>query len=82
MANGRWRWVGLPPQTYASSPGVWREFCARCGSQMAYRTDHIPGEMHFFAASLDDPCWFTPERHDFIAERLPWIHLADGMPRL
>jgi hypothetical protein len=47
---------------------------------MAYRSDRIPGERHFYAATLDDPSAFTPTQHDFIAEKLPWLHLSDGLP--
>ena len=80
MAEGAWRWTGAPPAEYASSPGVMRYFCGRCGSPMAYRSDRWPEEMHFFAASLDDPARYRPENHVFWAEHLPWIALADGLP--
>lgn len=81
VADGAWRWTGAPPATYASSPGVWREFCARCGTPMAYHADRYPGERHFFAATLDDPQSFAPTEHVFSAEALAWVHLADGLPR-
>lgn len=81
VADGTWVWVGQAPQTYASSPGVWRDFCGTCGSQMAYRSDRLPGEMHFYAALLDDPKAYTPTEHVHTAEQLPWLHLSDGMPR-
>jgi hypothetical protein len=80
MADGQWRWTGAAPATYASSPGVWREFCPTCGTQMSYRTDRAPGERHFYAATLDDPARFAPTHHDFLDERLPWIVLCDGLP--
>jgi hypothetical protein len=81
IADGQWRWTGSEPAVYPSSPGVTRLFCATCGSQMAYRNDRdCPGEMHFYAASLDDPTLFQPEGHDFLNERLPWVHLSDGLP--
>lgn len=82
MADGHWRWTGELPAFFHSSPGVTRGFCPRCGSQMSYRSDDIADEMHFYAASLDDPADFIPERHDFAEEMLPWLHLApDGLPR-
>ncbi|MDF0603636.1 GFA family protein [Psychromarinibacter sp. C21-152] len=76
-----WRWFGKAPSVYRSSPGVERFFCGRCGSQMAYRSDRAPGEIHGYAASLDRPELATPERHEFAAEMLPWVHLADDLPR-
>ena len=81
VADGHWRWTGQTPATYASSPGVWRDFCPHCGSQMAYRANRFPGECHFYAASLDDPTAYAPTAHFNTGEMLPWIHLADGLPR-
>ena len=81
VADGHWRWSAAPPATYNSSPGVWCDFCPRCGSQMAYRAARFPGEIHFYAASLDGPAAYTPENHVLSAEMLPWVHLNDGLPR-
>ena len=81
VAHGAWAWTGAAPKTYASSPGVWRDFCATCGSQMAYRSDRYPGEIHFYAALLEDPSIYAPTEHVHSDEMLPWLHLADGLPR-
>jgi hypothetical protein len=61
---------------------VERRFCPGCGSQMAYRTESAPDEMHFYAATLDDPESFRPTAHDLSAERLSWIVLCDGLDRI
>ena len=81
MADGHWRWTGAAPATYPSNPGVWRDFCATCGSQMTYRTTRFPGETHFYAAALHDPTRFTPTRHFHAEEALAWLHLCDTLPR-
>lgn len=81
IADGHWRWTGAEPALFRSSPGVERWFCATCGSQMAYRSDRAPGEMHFYAASLDDPETFAPALHDFWSERLSWVRIEDGLGR-
>ena len=81
IADGHWRWEGSKPATFASSPGVWRDFCAQCGSQMAYRSTRFPGEIHFYAALLDDSATYQPTSHVHSAEMLPWLHLNDGLPR-
>ncbi len=81
VANGHWRWTGEQPLTFASSLGVWRDFCGRCGSQMTYRATRYPGETHFYAASLDDPRVFAPAQHVHSEEMVPWVHLGDGLPR-
>ena len=80
VRNGTWDWTSGAPATYASSPGVQRDFCPTCGTPMAYSTTRWPDEKHFYAATLDDPTAFTPERHYHADERLPWVHLADGIP--
>ena len=81
VENGRWRWTGAGPTVFASSKGVERMFCATCGSQMAYRTDHFPNETHFYAATLEAPEDFAPEKHFFHGEKLPWLHLADDLKK-
>lgn len=81
VADGHWRWSGTAPVPHASSPGVRRDFCATCGTQMACRSDRFPGECHVYAATLDDPSADAPTGHVHTAEQLPWVHLADGLPR-
>ncbi|MEZ5798979.1 MAG: GFA family protein [Paracoccaceae bacterium] len=81
IRDGAWGWTGAPPATYASSPGTFRDFCPTCGTQMTYRSDRFPGETHFFAATLDQPQAYRPTVHVHTDEQLPWIHLADGLPR-
>lgn len=81
IADGHWRWTGAQPATFRSSPGVERQFCATCGSPMAYRSTAAQGETHFLAATLSAPETFAPTHHDFWSEHLPWIVLADGLPR-
>lgn len=80
-ANGAWTWTGKSPATFASSEGVWRDFCPRCGSQMSYRSTRYPDEIHFYAASLDDPTRFAPTVHVHTNEQLSWVHLNDGLKR-
>ncbi len=81
IANGHWDWTGSPPASFASSPGVWRDFCPRCGTQMTYRATRFPDETHFYAATLDHPESYEPSGHVHTDEQLPWVHLSDGLPR-
>jgi hypothetical protein len=81
VGRGAFRWTGTAPAAYASSPGVRRLFCGRCGTPMAYDADRDPRNIHLYAASLDDPSAFTPTAHVFAAERLSWFDLADDLPR-
>ena len=79
VAAGAFAWTGRPPATFASSAGVWRDFCPRCGSPMADRAARFPGEVHLYAATLIDPTGYAPSVHVHTAERLPWVHLAGGL---
>ena len=81
VAREAFRFTGKPPAVYESSPGVRRLFCARCGSPMAYDADRYPGEIHLFAASLDDPADFLPQGHVHCSEQLPWFNVRDELPR-
>jgi hypothetical protein len=75
------RWTGEEPGAYASSPGVVRRFCRSCGAPMSFRSTRWPNEIHLFVASFDDPAGFAPTLHVHAGEQLPWLHLADGLPR-
>ncbi len=82
VAKDSYRFTGRSPSVYHSSPGVSRHFCANCGTPVAYESARWPDEIHFYAASLDDPAHFEPERHVHYEEKLPWIHLADDLPKI
>ncbi len=77
----RFRWTGTRPKTYVSSPGVSRSFCPTCGTPMAFQADRYAGEIHLYAATLADPASFRPTFHVHYAEHLPWLVLADDLPR-
>lgn len=75
------RFTGEEPAVFHSSPGVRRLFCATCGTPMAYESERWPEEVHFYAATLEDPADFAPEFHVHWAERLPWVQLDDDLPK-
>jgi hypothetical protein len=81
VPKGAYRFTGKQPSVYRSSPGVRRLFCANCGTPMAYESDRYPDETHFYAASLADSRDFAPQFHVHWAERVPWVELADDLPR-
>ncbi|MEM8752720.1 MAG: GFA family protein [Pseudomonadota bacterium] len=76
------RWTGAAPAAYASSPGAERLFCGRCGSSMAWRGEAFPEEIFLYAACLDDPADYVPDRHTHYGERLSWLSLADDLPKI
>ncbi len=65
----------------ASSPGTTRGFCADCGTPLSYMSTRWPGEIHIYAATLDDPALFVPESHVHWAERVPWLRIEDDLPK-
>ncbi len=85
-------WITVPSQTfqwttdalreYRSTPEVRRGFCANCGTTLSYTNDSHPEEIDVSAATLDDPALVTPDDHLWFGSRLPWIDLADKLPRL
>ena len=64
-----------------SNGTVQRRFCAACGTQMNYQFDGWPDETHLYAATLDDPAQFQPTAHFHYAEKLPWLHITDDLPK-
>lgn len=80
VSHGQWRWAGIEPAVHVSSPGVRRHFCPRCATPLAYEGARWSHEIHFFAASLDDPAAYRPTVHVNWNERLPWVAICDGLP--
>jgi len=72
-------WFGTP-KTFRSG-GVERSFCEHCGSQIGYRDDQLPGEIYLALGFMDEPERYPPSFHAFDKRRLPFIHLADELPR-
>jgi hypothetical protein len=63
---------------YASSPGVERGFCARCGSTLTCANARRPNETHFHLGAFERPEEFEPTGAAFAGERLPWLHAQAG----
>lgn len=68
------------PVAYASSPGVTRTHCGRCGAPMTYTSDRNT-QVDIYAGTLDDPAAIVPTYHVFAEEQLPWFEIADALPR-
>ncbi len=83
-------WMGFPADRvtwtgtrsfYQSSAIARRGFCPTCGTQMSFESTRWSGEIHLYAASLDDPDRYSPDLHCHHAERLGWLHLSDDLPK-
>jgi len=67
---------------FASSPGMQRGFCARCGSTLTCQGGQRPGEVHLHVGSLDHPERLPPPTAQFFPEeRLPWFPKDCVAPR-
>jgi hypothetical protein len=66
----------------ASSAGIARGFCAACGTGLTYRrADWIGDEIDVTLASLESPELLAPTMHVWVAHKLPWMEIADGLPQ-
>lgn len=64
---------------YASSPGVERGFCGRCGSTLTCSNEKLPGETHFHIGAFERAAEFVPTGELFGNERLPWVERQTGL---
>ena len=69
------------PKAYRSSPEGLREFCASCGTQIAFLVAVNPSRIDVNIATLDDPGSIEPEYHIWVGSRVPWLHIDDDLPR-
>ena len=64
-----------------SSHPVERGFCSACGTSLTYRNAQRPGEIDLTLATLDAPAAFEPRMHIWVQDKLPWVRIADDLPR-
>lgn len=72
------RFTAGKPAYFASSPGVRRGFCPRCGSTLTYEGDRWPDEIHLHVGAFDHPEALAPQGHAFPDERVSWLPLTSG----
>lgn len=72
-------WTKGKPKTYASSTKGHRDFCAACGTPLAFRT---PGgdSVDITIATLDDPSKVKPVRQIGMESHLPWVMDLASLP--
>ena len=83
LSGFQWLVDSMPaaPRYYSSSPGVKRFFCDQCGTPMAFQATHYPGEIHLYAATLDNPETFTPAFHVHHASHKSWLGMEDMLKK-
>ena len=66
--------------SYASSEALDRVFCKSCGTRLFSRRRN--GTVTGVAlAAFDDRHAFTPTEHIWVAEKMDWVKLDDGLPQ-
>jgi hypothetical protein len=78
---GQWRVVRGELTQYRSSAPVLRGFCATCGTGITYRHTDRPQEVDVALATLDEPQRLAPEAHVWVADKVPWLQITDGLPQ-
>ena len=68
--------------TVRANPGVARTFCPACGSPLTGRYDYLPGQVFVSLGLLDQAADLAPQLHAHAGTALPWLHLADDLPRV
>jgi hypothetical protein len=74
-------WTKGAPKEYRSSAKAFRLFCAECGAQLGYRPAKGATEMELNLATLDHPEEVAPRYHIYTSTQMPWLHIADDLPR-
>ena len=65
---------------YASSDALDRVFCKTCGTRLfAWRKN--PAVAGVALAAFDDRNAFAPTEHIWVAEKIDWVKLDDGLPQ-
>ena len=61
--------------------GVTRGFCAECGTGLTYHNEKTRDEIDICLATITDPGRVRPAFHIWVADKLPWISIDDGLPQ-
>ena len=69
--------------TYDSSAEVHRHFCRTCGCQLLLDDDRWPDLRWYTPGTCDGHPGHPPEteKHIFVASKVPWYRIADGLPQ-
>ena len=78
------KWTGDERKIYASSPGIGRGFCGKCGTPLTWEgyVEELGGDLiEVFISTTDDTDALVPQFHIWHDERLDWFDTADDLPR-
>ena len=77
------KFSGDERRVYESSPGVGRAFCGTCGTPLTWEGDggDLGSIIELHISTFDNPGVLAPTVHAFFSERIPWMDVADNLPR-
>ncbi len=93
-AAGYVTWFAVPPaavtlergadtlRRYRSSDHGTRSFCDRCGTSLFCESTHHPERLDIALGSIDGPIDRAPQAHFYFDSHVPWVSVADDLPRL
>lgn len=55
------------------------EFCPRCGTQVTWTVEAMPGKRAIGVGTFDDPKWLKPDRFSWLRSAHPWIVSPPGV---
>ena len=69
------------PTSYRSSKDAVRGHCGNCGSPLTFVFDIDPDTIWLAGGSFDFPNIIKPTEHWYVANKLTWLTLDDGLPQ-
>jgi hypothetical protein len=79
FTRGNFRFIKGQPRELRWAGRV-RSFCPDCGTALTFMSGPDTQDVDVTVCSLDEPQAVKPADHIWVEDRLPWIHLADGLP--
>lgn len=73
--------VAGEPASFSKTSGVMRTFCSHCGTSISYADEGLPDELYLALGFFDHPERFRPHAHAYWRMKLPWLEMADSLPR-
>ena len=70
------------PKSCSKIKGVVRTFCAECGTSIGYCDEALDDELYVTIGFFDRPENFKPQAHAYWRMKLPWVEIADHLPRI
>jgi hypothetical protein len=80
VERARLAWTSGKPKQFNSSPGVRREFCGACGTELVYSSEQAPETIDITLGSLDCADDHPADRHIWTTDKLPWLRLDEHLP--